>query len=169
MGTCLTGFTRRRHIGYTSYFQQQREITDKEWTAICKDARKIIKTAIASGIPLAWDYDELGKKPEVSKELIRFNGIAANGHETFYLPRVMESGYRGDKYRFNFCKTARKPYDQVVGAILLSMHEHAPGAWDIASDGGVEDEEWAYALELYHLAVGADRRPVNAPWLQAEA
>lgn len=139
-------------MGYTHYFQQQREITDEEWITICQDAEQILDRAKTEGIQLVYEYDQTDFPPSVTPELIRFNGVLGDGHETFYLPRKMEPGYRGETYRFNFCKTARKPYDAAVGAILISMNDHAPGAWDIASDGGRED--WSGCIELYELALG---------------
>jgi hypothetical protein len=119
---------------------------------------------------LAWEYDQLDHPPEVTDELIRFNGIGSNGHETFHLPKTMEPGHpsTGKKYRSNFCKTARKPYDAVVCAILLSMHKHAPGAWDIASDGDLHDEEWLAGVELFRQATNAGEDIIGGPWLASD-
>jgi hypothetical protein len=153
-------------MGYTHYFQQQREITDEEWTAITADAEKIIAYAKECNIPLAWEYDEYSKDPEVSSERIRFNGVAEGGHETFLLPRKMDEGYHGDKYRFNFCKTAYKAYDVAVCAVLMSMHEHAPGAWDIASDGGMEEGPWRDAKVFYLGALG--KQPSRQHWAERD-
>jgi hypothetical protein len=141
-------------VGYTHFFNQQAVPTQKQWKAIMSDAKKIIAYAKESNIPLAYEYDEPQEPPRVTSELIRFNGVLGGGHETFYLPRVMEPGYRGEKFRFNFCKTARKPYDAVVGAILISMNDHAPGCWDIASDGDRSD--WADCIDLYKQAIGKE-------------
>ena len=118
------------------------------------DAAQIIQATIDSGIQLAESYENQGEPPVVSVAGIYFNGIACNAHEDFFLPRVMEAGYRGDKYRFNFCKTARKPYDVAVGAIMLSMHHHAPGAWDLDSDGDGDEGIWMNAKDMYRSATG---------------
>jgi len=153
-------------MGYTQYFQQGREITEKEWGGIMKDAASILQQAQDSGIRLAADYDEPDQSPVVSLDMIRFNGVGAEGHETFHLPRKMEQGRKGEGYRFNFCKTARKPYDAAVCAIMLSMHHHAPGAWDLGSDGDLEDEGWKQAIHLYAMAT--HQNFINTDFLNRE-
>lgn len=142
-------------MGYTHYFQQGREVTDKEWGGIMADAACILQAAQDSGILLQRGYDD-SRKPKVSLDVIQFNGFGDNGHEDFYLPRVM-----GPAHRFNFCKTARKPYDVAVAAIMLSMHHHAPGAWDLGSDGELNEREWIRAMDLYHGATGREATDVE--------
>jgi hypothetical protein len=146
-------------VGYTNYYSQQREVTNKEWLGIMMDAKEILAETMNSGIPLAFEYDLPHQMPEVSEDVIQFNGIGGNGHETFYLPRSKIGGH-GD-----FCKTARKPYDVAVGAIMLSMDHHAPGAWSLGSDGDITEDEWIRAMAMYCKATG---RPLDAPpieWL----
>jgi len=68
--------------------------------------------------------------------MIRFNGKDDEGHETFMLTP--------DPSDFNFCKTAQKPYDLVVVAILcLLAHRTDTG---VSSDGDRSD--WAEGLKL---------------------
>jgi len=43
-----------------------------------------------------------------------------------------------DGGKFDFCKTARKPYDLAVTASLVALKKHFGGEVDISSDG---DEE----------------------------
>jgi hypothetical protein len=95
-------------MGYTHYFTQKRNLKVGEMQAIVAAAEKIIK---ASTVELAWEYDEPAKPPELTKDLIRFNGVGEDGHETFWLPRKREvQDYQtGDSKGFLFCKTARKP------------------------------------------------------------
>ncbi len=47
---------------------------------------------------------------------------------------------------FNFCKTARKPYDEIVTAILAVVDKLAPGALEIGSDG--DESDWEEGLAL---------------------
>ena len=161
-------------MGYTHFFQQQREITDKEWEGIMADASCILQATINSGIPLACSYEEQEDPPVVSAAGIYFNGVGEGRHEDFYLPRKMDPphGYTRDtqasRYRFNFCKTARKPYDVAVGAIMLSMHHHAPGAWALGSDGDSEEKEWVEATFMYFNATGQERTLINTSFLNRE-
>ena len=131
-------------MGYTHYWTP-RAFTAEEWTIVCRDVRKIIK---ACPVPLALEYDEPGKKPEVSKEAIRFNGPNEAGHETFMIGRT-DTG-------FQFCKTNGKPYDAAVTAILAYLAQ----TWDfkVTSDGDKSDWE-AGTL----LASAALRTPVPVP------
>lgn len=55
---------------------------------------------------------------------------------------------------FNFCKTARKPYDLAVTLVLLAAHEVASGALDIGSDGDWDENEsygggWVVPRQVY--------------------
>jgi hypothetical protein len=91
------------------------------------------------------------RKPEVSKDLIRFNGLGEDGHETFLVLR--------DEGGFAFCKTVRKPYDALVVATLALMNHYAPGAWRYKSDGDPED--WEEGLQL---ASDAASEPIGTPF-----
>jgi len=76
--------------------------------------------------------------------LCALNGIEPYGHESFILSEA-----RSD---FEFCKTAAKPYDDVVTAILICAHYHAPEVFTYSSDG--TSGEWQPGLELARLATG---------------
>ena len=94
-------------MGYTHYWSNKEVINSEKWRNICAFAHKTISE---SGIPLLFESDEPGTKPDINEAYIRFNGVDDDGHETFLLKREITD--------FDFCKTARKPYDQVVGLIL---------------------------------------------------
>ena len=137
-------------MGYTHYWYQQRDITEIEWDLIRTDASNILDGA---GNTIAWEYDEPTRAPELSPELIRFNGIADQGCETFYLERqkaekkdyVTAQSYAEDG-AFNFCKTRNQPYDTYVTAILSAINQMAPTALCIASDG--EKADWLGGVAL---------------------
>lgn len=140
-------------MGYTHYWRVSKPIPLKAWDLICDDAEKIIA---ASPVPLAWEYDEPKKAPEVKRKnemggaaLIRFNGIEDDGHETFFFEQAAT--------KFSFCKTAAKPYDVVVCALLAAIAERAPMV-KVSSDG--EPGEWQEGLDLAQKALG---RPVPLP------
>jgi hypothetical protein len=84
----------------------------------------------------------------VSTTGIRLNGSSKddNDHETLVIDPE-ESG-------FAFCKTARKPYDAVVCAILIRTAELNPGL-EISSDGEWDaEDEWSVGKALYTTALG---------------
>lgn len=130
-------------MGYTHYWQRSRDFTESEWDEICAATRKIIDTApfqISICGPLGTG------KPQVNKDLLRFNGTGKNGldHETFQIDRLQSPDDWG------FCKTARKPYDVVVTAVLTYL----ANCWniDVSSDGDVED--WEAGVALAEMALG---------------
>ena len=104
------------------------------------------------------------KRPVVSKKQIRFNGIGEDGHETFMLSN--------SSFEFNFCKTARKPYDVVVCEVLLVLNAFCPHL-SISSDGFSScldnpqlDGTWPEAIQnvgqygiVYHAEVTEEREP----------
>ena len=116
-------------MGYTHYFGSDRSFTDGEWEALSIATRKILRVAQDDlGIALSEDYDINGP-PAVDDEEIRFNGFGEEGHETF---QIRKKGGR------DFCKTARKPYDAPVVAVLMEADRICPNfSW--SSDGDGED------------------------------
>lgn len=85
-------------------------------------------------------------KIEINHEVLIFNGDAKQGldHETFYFDLNEMSD-------FNFCKTARKPYDFAVCVALLAMANHIDG-FKFSSDGTLAD--WKPAIDFYNEKVG---------------
>ena len=128
-------------MGYTHYWRGKGEFTVSEWAAICADARKILKT---TRVKLWHEYDEPLAGPEITETHIQMNGAGDDGYETFVLTKHPSD--------FEFCKTAQKPYDAVVCAILISAHKHAPDVLTISSDG--ERADWAPGLTIVTAACG---------------
>lgn len=118
-------------MGYTHYFPQGKPATEQQWAKITSDFKKIVPL-----LPIQRD-DRNHRPPPVGHDLIFFNGKAEDGHETM----VLEPEGSG----FQFCKTARKPYDKAVVALLILANHHAPGVWEISSDG--DGEDWLPTLE----------------------
>jgi hypothetical protein len=54
---------------------------------------------------------------------------------------------------FDFCKTARKPYDLAVCLVYMILKRHAPKSVKISSDGDWE-QEWVEARKVYKELFG---------------
>lgn len=130
-------------MGYTHYFTQKRAASDAEWAAITADFRKLYE---GGHLPSIRFEDNHAAHPEISSDLIRFNGPGHDGHETMLLAIDGEG--------IEFCKTAQKPYDLAVVALLILAHYHAPEVWDITSDGYKAD--WQPGLDIIQRQLYTD-------------
>jgi hypothetical protein len=134
-------------VGYTHYFSKVNSTTDEalRFEMFARGARTIIEYAIKyDGIALAgWDGEVEGAW-EITDEVVRFNGLGENSHETF--------SWSADASGFNFCKTAYKPYDAVVTACLIHLKDIYGEAVSIGSDG--DWSEWSDGARLYRNATG---------------
>lgn len=127
-------------MGYSHYFENKQDCPPEDWEKITDAFKRLQTTAIINNDPLLiQEESDRTSAPGVDETGIWFNGIEDDGHETFHLTCV-GSG------RFNSCKTARKPYDRVVVAVLCLANFFAPGVWDIGSDG--TDYQWQDGLAL---------------------
>lgn len=142
-------------MGYTHFFEQTREFTTPEWTNITTAAKAIIAKLPSDMI---CGSDGRGD-PIVSKLEIALNGSEVDDrcHESFVITKAKNP-------EFNFCKTARKPYDVAVVAILCIVEHFAPGKLDIGSDGC--HAEWAEGLKLAQSVIPAATIPprVKKEW-----
>lgn len=127
-------------MGYTHYFQQIKSATPEQWAAFAASVKPVLD---ANAAILTGDYSGDEHVPvELTDDELCFNGIASDSHETFSISRQKKDG-------FNFCKTARKPYDKIVCVCLLEMDRLLPGCFDISSDGDETDDEWQEGLKLW--------------------
>ena len=110
-------------MGYTRYWKRTDEEIDQGVVDMAKD---IIDMAEKDyGIKVG---DAMGNgEPIIDAEHIVFNGDATKqeDYETFYV---------GPETGFEFCKTARQPYDIVVNAMLKMLKEQGI-VKDVSSDG----------------------------------
>jgi hypothetical protein len=113
-------------MGYTHYYKNKPTFTDSQWAALTDDVKKLLKN---SKVPLGGANGEIGSKPVFNSWNIMFNGIGDDSHETAAV-------YKG-AIEFDFCKTARKPYDSVVVEFYKLIRKHAPSTI-LNSDGGDE-------------------------------
>ena len=97
--------SRRR---YTHYFSiEEPTLWEAAWPQLIEDANLIIELA---NIPLEQRNDH--SNPSIERG-IWINDVQDDAHEPFILSKFGSADETG------FCKTARKPYDLVVSAILM--------------------------------------------------
>ena len=126
---------------------------------MCLESKKLLKRNLPENSPTAGAHyseypviirDGLGKGyPEITEEIIRFNGDESKGldHETFVFEFKEED-------QSDFCKTARKPYDVFVCLCLISLANNLEG-FSFSSDGGEDD--WQPAFDLYEKHIGKNK------------
>lgn len=154
-------------MGYTHYWYQKKDFTTNQWNKIKEDVLTlIVQYCDRNNVILAYEFDSPSepqpslfggqkygpKVPEVNSDQIRFNGWKEEGHETFLLTREKPGS---SPECFNFCKTARKPYDVAVCLTLLICYGHAPKAIRISSDGSW-DHEWLEARNAFKELFGVE-------------
>lgn len=156
-------------MGYTHYATINRDFTDLEWEAICRSTelllRKLPNHSLSAGgyykhepLMLHGDYrhttgelaqfgDELVKACIDPAERIWIDGTGPEGtdlgHESFLLPRTKDR---------TFCKTARKPYDLVVCAVL-AVAQMVAGAEAIEVTSNGDTDDWWPAVEWASLTL----------------
>lgn len=114
-------------MGYTRYWER----TNKPITeTFVKKVKEIIKDSNDKGITIRNGFGE--DEPIVTLEKVSFNGDGSRNlsHESCY--------FDNQELGFNFCKTARKPYDYTVREVLKVAEQEGLVA-DVRSDG--ENEE----------------------------
>lgn len=113
-------------MGYTRYWKRTNKPMDKDFVEFCNE---VFKTCKKLGITIRDGWGE--KEPIVDVTRISFNGDASKGldHESCVLD---------NEVGFNFCKTARKPYDYAVRTILREALTR--GYITDLSDDGINEE-----------------------------
>ena len=154
-------------MGYTHYWRRPRPDGEHYhihsaymFGNLAFDALKIIKQAEINGIRIRDAHGE--NEPEFNEARFGINGDASAfsndgrdlAHESFIwegTPTVSE--WRKDEPEtFDFCKTAYKPYDAVVTAILIRAKQIYGKYVSVSSDG--EWGEWQAGRELYETVFG---------------
>ena len=123
-------------MGYTHYWRPTRDLTEDEWDNIRQVAKRILKDN--HGVILDNEPTD-SQNLSITYDSILCNGIGDDGHETFYLTRKM----RND---FEFCKTAQKPYDKYIVAMLIAVAQITDSI-TVSSDG--DQSDWLEGLQLY--------------------
>ncbi len=113
-------------MGYTHYYKNKRAFTDSEWDQFTKKVKKMLAE---TSIPVANNYGEEGTDPLITEDYVAFNGVEDDGHETAYMPK--------DGASFEFCKTAHKPYDELVVQMYKIAKKILGSGITLSSDGDV--------------------------------
>ena len=149
-------------MGYTHYFQTkkikgQAEKNEKLFLKTLKDCNKVIKayyklnkgtSASLSGYSA---HAPLGKYGG-----IEVNGKGSNAHEHFTIRE-----HFNENFEFNFCKTARKPYDLVVVACLSILKFHLGPAFEVSSDGDYHD--WTDGVNFANKILRRSKNLIKNP------
>lgn len=140
-------------MGYTHSFSYapQSEAFRASWLQLRLDAAAIIDYVKKTGVALAGPHGT--GVPVIDEHLIAFNGSGDEGHEGFRLElsprRLSPSG----PFAWNFTKTAAKPYDMAVTAVLLRAHTLTPEGFAIDSNGEW-NEDWSEARAIHQALFG---------------
>ena len=141
-------------MGYTHYFENKGHKDDqKNFLKVLAEAKKLYESlpehsesagGYSSDDPLKICGCDGEGEPEFEVDCICFNGDASVNldHEGFL---VIPEPFN------DFCKTARKPYDLLVCAVLISMKKHFVN-FSYSSDGKPDD--WKPAKEFYEKVCG---------------
>jgi len=155
-------------MGYTHYFERDNKNKGSAFMfgKLSLDVKKIIDEAQKQGIVIRGG-DGTGL-PTFTEGYFSFNGDATDGndHETFYWEALPEQPEWQTKHFanterattvFDFCKTARKPYDAVVCAVLIRAKVIYGDLVEIRSDGDWDGggwDEWQEGRKLYETVFG---------------
>lgn len=140
-------------MGYTHYWTPKKA-TPGKWNELVSVSRQL-KANLPRYSETAGGYygEDAGRSKRVikirggmgtgkssfNKQMIWFNGDEKRGldHETFMISP--------NKTEWHFCKTARKPYDLLVCAVLIACVDVLD--YDVSSDGDFND--WKPAIKFY--------------------
>lgn len=130
-------------MGYTHYYYQKPKLAQKKFNEFSEVVVRLLSSDDAKNILVSEMDREDKPNLMVDNQAVKFNGIGVNSHESFWFLRQTEMpDYQKSKGRnkvFNFCKTARKPYDKYVVACLIIAKSIFGKDIEISSDGDLED------------------------------
>ncbi len=149
-------------MGYTHYVTRpiKNAGSSHMFGKLLLDAKKLCDHANANGIRIRNGSGE--GEPEFTEFSFSINGDAEGfsddgrdlAHETFHwagIP-VHPKHREGESRYFDFCKTAMKPYDAVITAILIRAKTIYGNCVNISSDG--EWQDWQAGREMYQTVFG---------------
>jgi hypothetical protein len=159
-------------LGYTHYHHQHRTFTVAEWATICVDVAAILKDVEhVQGVALADGEGAAGTRPTINKSHILFNGIGDDAHEGFYLSRARpkkEDHQKPEQRGWSFTKTACKPYDLAVTAVLaylssvpVSDQPDQVNPLTVSTDG--DGHDWLAGVALAQRVIARAANIIDIP------
>ncbi len=150
-------------MGYTHYWKRpvKNAGTAFMFGKLSLDVKTLCEYANAAGIRIRNGVGE--SEPEFNEGYFSLNGDASHyvegrdlAHETFYWAGIpTHPNHReGEPEFFSFCKTAMKPYDAVVTAILIRAKVIYGSCVSVSSDGEWDSGDWDKGRELYSQVFG---------------
>ena len=162
-------------MGYTHYWHRPESLDGERWSRFVADVKSLLNAVTEEEVgcgegecdyshPIVIRGSGGTGMPSLNADRVAFNGDdrGRHAHESFYLRRTVAADDRvaaGDGLYFEFCKTARKPYDLLVTSTLICLRHHFPEVV-VLSDGDPGD--WRYAVELAERVLGTV--PRDGPW-----
>jgi hypothetical protein len=146
-------------MGYTHYWTckatrgQARKIEAAYQRAI-KECNTVIRFAKKHECNLS-GYNAHMKANEYGG--IKLNGVGDDAHEDFTMREHFNQNI-SPFFLYQFCKTARKPYDIVVVACLCILKDRLGDAIEVSSDGDASD--WIDGAALARLVL---KRRIDVP------
>jgi hypothetical protein len=125
-------------VGFTRYWTVKRDVDPER---LIEAGRKMGELVRSSSVPLA-GLDGTGE-PTVNSNTgaVWFNGVEGEDYEGFAWPPDLIAGRASrddDDSVFDFCKTARLPYDDVVNACLAVAQEVLGDAIKVEADAAID-------------------------------
>lgn len=126
-------------MGFTRFWKQPHGISPLAWGAIIADTSALLASI---DVPLVGGVGEVQEEQDVTPGLplfsddeIAFNGVGPDSSEWFVLRPALSD--------FECVKTYGRPYDFVVGAVLIIAKHHAPTEiLNVTSDDGEDGDHW---------------------------
>jgi hypothetical protein len=122
-------------MGYTIYWEGKRAITKEEAKQIVSEIRNLISDN-SNVVEIEFKEQECNNDYNIN-----FNGLNENSHETFAF--YYDANKPKIKFDFQFCKTARKPYDFFVKKALMIIQRITQNKLKISCDGWNDETEFS--------------------------
>ena len=151
-------------MGYTHYWEFKDTIAPKnfkdgenKFARAAELIRKAYNKVTEMGIEIA---DGMGEgEPTISNKEVCFNGKGDESCETF--------GIQANDGKWNFCKTARRPYDLLVCVSLLAFKEAFGDDFSYKSDGITKEAYENRENNKYWKQIGFVPEGPEEEWMEA--